>query len=336
MRNYLLHFSLASLFVLLPFLIFAWWAEPINGDLTRIGKWTEHDFGPNATHPQISVKANGRFLVNQDVMVLGDSFSGENLWQSVLADNTGRIIKSFHYDHNCIANWVKAAINERTNKIIIIEVVERDFVKRFGHMSLCPGSEPIPLEVQAGIKGSPRPTWPPTLSMSYLGPAVVNTAELNFSPKKHFQRFTVVNTPLKRGCANFSSRQNDRLLYYAEDDSKQQWSAQAIGDAITGIAQIQQEVERSGKKFIFVIAPDKSSVYQNCFLFGKTEKDSSSINKMLIDSGIHAPDLTALFKGKVGSVIDLYDPDNTHWSEAGYMLLGEELGRYIANFSSGI
>ena len=89
MRIYLIHFFRAVWVILIPCLIFAWWAEPLYGDLTRVGKWTERDFGPNAAHPIIHVKANGRFLANPDIMVLGDSFSEKNLWQSVLSDQMG-------------------------------------------------------------------------------------------------------------------------------------------------------------------------------------------------------------------------------------------------------
>ena len=330
MRNYLLHFFIAGLLFSLPFLIFSWWAEPIYGDLTRIGKWTEHDFGPNAMPPLVQVKASGRSLINSDVTVLGDSFSERNLWQSVLSDNTSHVVKSFHYKNNCISNWIAASISDSTSKIIIVETVERAFVGRFKDVLSCPQTELVPLEVQAGIEGNLRPNWPLTLNFPYLSAAAINTVRLNIFHEKYSKRFTTVNTPLRAGCALFSSRRNDRLLYYADDNLKQEWNAQDIRNAVANVMKIQKEIEQSGKKFVLIIAPDKSSAYQNCLFFNNETKAAPNIIKILVSSGVHVPDLHTLFKANINTIIDLYNPDNTHWSEAGYILAGNEIGEYIS------
>lgn len=336
MRNYLLHFSVAALLVLLPTIFFAWWAEPLSkepnqADLTRIGKWTAHDFGPNAMHPTVHVNASGQSTINPDVMVLGDSFSGLNLWQSVLSHNTGYVVNSFHYDKNCIPNFIGAAIADPASKFIVVETVERSFVERFSHISSCPRTELIPLEAQAGIKAYPRPTWPPTLSLSYLTATAINTAELNIFPEMYFNKFTVVNTPLRTGCVRFSNRRNDRLLYYADDDFKQLWSAQEIRDAVANVLRIQKEVERRGKKFVLVVAPDKSSVYQACLLHKNDTQSMPNITEILISFGVKTPNLLTSFRGNINKIVDLYDPDNTHWSEAGYILAGNEIGKYLSS-----
>lgn len=335
MRNYLLHFFLVVLTILLPLIFFAWWAEPIYGDLTRIGKWAEHDFGPNVAHPQIKVRASSRSLINPDIVVLGDSFTAPNLWQSILSDSTGHIVKSFQYGQNCITNWIEAAIAKPANKIIIVETVERNFVTRFSHISFCPSTEPIPSEVPSGIIANLRPTWPPTLSLSYLMPTAMNTAELNIFPQKESNSVLVVNTPLRAGCSRFSNRRNDRFLYYADDDMKQQWSAQEIRDAVANVLHIQKEVEESGKIFILVIAPDKSAVYQTCLLHNNAIRTMPNINEILIAAGVKAPNMHAIFKEKINTIVDLYDPDNTHWSEAGYILAGETISQYISGTLHG-
>lgn len=332
MSKYLCNLFYVVLVILLPILFFSWWAEPlsINGDLTRIGKWTEHDFGPNATHPSLHIKANSQDQQNPEVMVLGDSFSVGNIWQSVLSDNTGYVVKSFHYESNCITNWIRAATTESNSKFIVIEAVERSFIEKFSNVPRCDSKKTIPLEIHAGIESHERPTWPPTLSLPYLLPSLINTVELNTSRKKYFNRFQVVNVPLKLGCSLFSNRRNNRLLYYSEDDLKRQWSLKQVNTALANILKIQNEVERHGKKFIFIVAPDKSSVYQSCLIDQFANKNEININEMLISSGINAPDMQTLFESNKNLINDLYIPDGTHWSLAGYVLAGEAISEYFS------
>jgi len=336
MRNYLYHFAYVVLPICLFSILFGWWAEPLFGDLTRIGKWTEHDFGPNTEHPIIHFQSSGQSLPNHDVVVLGDSFTARNLWQSVLFDNSGYIVKSFQYgSQNCIPAWIEAAIAEPTNSIIMVETVERSFIERFSHIPSCSNRKPIPSDVPAGITTNLRPDFPPTLNPLYLLYSAINTGKLNIFPEKNFNSNGVINIPLRAECARFSNRRNDRLLYYAEDDMKQQWSAQEIRDAVANVLHIQKEVERSGKKFVFIIAPDKSSVYQTCLLRDNAIRTMPNINEILIASGVNAPNMQTTFKDKINTIVDLYDPDNTHWSEAGYILAGETISRYISGSLHG-
>jgi len=92
-----------------------------------------------------------------------------------------------------------------------------------------------------------------------------------------------------------------------------------------------KNIEQNGKKFIFVVAPDKSSVYQSCMLGGKpTYQAISNINNFLISAGVNAPNLRNIFTDKVNAISDLYEPDNTHWSIAGYKLAGQTVAQYIS------
>ena len=254
------------------------------------------------------------------------------MWQSVFSDTTGHVVKTFGYGQgNCIPNWLKAAIADTSSKIVIVETVERGFIERFNHISSYPKREPVPLEVKAGVEGSLRPTWPLTLSWSYTITTAINVVRSNFLSEKYSKRYMTVNASLRHGCALFSNRRNDRLLYYAEDDLKQHWTEQEMHDAVANVLQIQNEIERSGKKFVFLIAPDKSSIYQMCLLTDNMSFKMPNINEILIASGVNAPNMQSIFKGKINVVVDLYDPDNTHWSEAGYILAGKTIGHYISS-----
>ncbi|WP_347988943.1 hypothetical protein [Methylomonas sp. AM2-LC] len=261
-----------------------------------------------------------------DVMVLGDSFTEQNLWQSVLSEKTGLVVKSFSFEGDCILDWIAAA-KQTDSKIIMIETVERNFLKKFSTLTTCSQHPLLPIYIPAGLKETNRPIWPPSLNFFLLTHTALNTFRLLVQNEHTLKSNNVVNTPILNTCAKFSHRRNDRLLYFADDDLKQNWHEQEIQAAIKNVLQIQKDISMGGKKFILILAPDKSTVYSSCFL-GKNEPQKS-ISEYLISAGVNTPDLTNLFKQDINNIIDLYDPDNTHWSHAGYLLAGNEIGQYV-------
>src|SRR5689334_406455 len=95
---------------------FSFYFESVEGDLTRLGNWAERDFGPRAPQPDVTVKYNGEGIKHPDVLVLGDSFSRSNYWQSYVAQMRGVEILSFHYqDVGCLDNWLRWVMNERAS-----------------------------------------------------------------------------------------------------------------------------------------------------------------------------------------------------------------------------
>ena len=303
MRKYILHFSFVFFLICAPIFGFSLWAEPLYGDLTRIGRWASHDFGPNSSIPTINVKSSGSSLSNSDVVVLGDSFSHRNLWQSVYAEKTNNVVKTYDYG-KCIPAFIKSAIANASNKIVIIETVERSFIQRFNFSSSCSEKLLVPKEIKAEIiGGTPRPTWPLSTDFWYTTTTAKNTIRSGIFNEKYSKRYSTVNTQLYDECALFSNRKNKKLLYYADDDLKYQWSEIEIKAAISNVLNIQNQIERSGKKFIFIIAPDKSSVYKNCIKTGNINSTMPNINQLLINAGVNAPNMHYIFKEKINTII---------------------------------
>src|SRR3990172_13371462 len=105
--SYLLWFTFAVLTFFVIAVPLSIYFEPISGDLTRIGHWSERDFGWNKPQPAVYVHANGTSISNPQVVVLGDSFSHPNIWQSYLAEFLHLEILSFQYqDVGCVDNWL--------------------------------------------------------------------------------------------------------------------------------------------------------------------------------------------------------------------------------------
>jgi len=326
-----------TILLLIPFGVFAtlFWilallVDPVAGDLTRIGGWTENDFGWNAQQPVIKIVANDRAIVDPDMVVLGDSFSiTNNYWQSVLTLKLDKKILSFGIDDvGCIDNWVRWAKDVSTARVVLIEVVERNFIRRFRLLSSCEESSPIPIEMLSGITSPSRPTWPPTMDARYLFRTAINSARLIASPRSSIRSDNTVNAPIRRACARFSNRRSDRLLYYMGDDRKKRWTDDEIKRAVANVRMLQNEFSRAGKRFIFVLVPDKSTVYQDCLIKHDAVK-LPNVTSQLILAGVHMPDLLTIFRADSDSVVDLYLPDNTHLSESGYLLMAARVEKFM-------
>src|SRR3569832_2918101 len=177
MRRYLLYFS-ATVFSILLLTAFLGLInkpfEPQTNKKTHKNKKTEKDFGWNAPQPDIQIAANGKAITNPDILVLGDSFSKDNVWQSVTAAKTHQQILSFEIAHvGCISHWFSYALNHPTAKTIVIESVERSFLANFKNLTKCNFGTPEPFETHPWVTAPSRKTWPPewhiqrTFKLSY-------------------------------------------------------------------------------------------------------------------------------------------------------------------------
>lgn len=332
MRRYLRYFLAPVIAIGSCAAVLSMYFEPLSGDLTRIGFFSERDFGRNGPQPVIKVLANGKAVHNPDVLVLGDSFSEHNLWQSELAEHGDHRILSFLYDHpTCIRQWLDYALARPGPKTVIVQTVEREFVGRYTRIRQCRPDRPVTFEVSPSKTRVIRATWPPALHLSYTFHTALNTWKLRHE-RGQFRSGQVINTPLRSGCAAFTNRRADRLLYYAPDDRKLKWTAQQITAAAENIKRIQREFAAHGKHFIFVLVPDKSSTYRNCISGGGNNEARKRINptRALLAAGVNAPDLMRAFEQNAGRIDDLYLPDDTHLSPAGYVLMAKEIAPLLA------
>ncbi len=313
------------------FWILALLIDPVVGDLTRTGNWAENDFGWNAPQPVINIVPNDVSISDPDIVVLGDSFSiTDNYWQSVLFRDFGWKTLSYGVDKvGCINNWVHWAIHTSRAKVVVIEVVERQFVRKFLSLGSCSRLIPVPIQMPVGPTLAGRNSWPPSLDSRYLFETAINSARLFAGPGETIRTGISVNVPIRPGCAKFSSRRRDRLLYYAGDERKNSWTPKDIASAIANVIKLENEFARGGKRFIFALVPDKSSVYQGCLL-RRTEVELPDISNQLSLAGVDAPDLFTLFTDNANRIVDLYLPDNTHLGSRGYLLMAGAIEKAIA------
>ncbi|MET3130521.1 hypothetical protein AAKU55_000778 [Oxalobacteraceae bacterium GrIS 1.11] len=326
MRRFLIFFALTSALVLLPAACLSVYFQPLDGDLTRIGAYAERDFGWNAPHPVINIHKNGKSMTDPDILVLGDSFSEHNIWQSILSDQLHKKILSFRIDQvGCINGWLEYALNQSTAKTVVLETVERNFLDRMLNLD-CKDGNFHPFELAATTSALTRPNWPPELRVNQTFQVAINTLKMTANPNLTLNG-NVVNATIKPACAKFSNRHADRILYYPVDRDKLRWPPEEQARAISNVMRLQQRFTGQGKKLVFIVVPDKLSVYQDCLLADpdRTARKRVNIIQTLIASGANTPDLLHQFQQQIGVTVDLYNPNNTHLSESGYLSMARQI-----------
>jgi hypothetical protein len=312
--------------------------EPLVGDLTRTGNFAERDFGWQASQPVIQVAGNGTSMADPDILVLGDSFSSSNVWhrsnfwQSVVTGRLNQKIQSFEFARvGCVDNWLAYALNHPTAKTIVIESVERAFLSNFKDLPTCTSRIPAPFEAGPWTTAPNRRTWPPEWHIYRTFMVSINTVAMQLSPHAAIRDDKAVNAPIDRSCAKFSNRRSDRILYFSQDEEKFQWKQKDVARATSNILRMQKLASDHGKKFVLMLVPDKLSTYQKCLLnTGNFDTGKEpEITASLIHAGVHSPDMLGAFRENANKIEDLYRPNDTHVSEAGYILMGETLAQFL-------
>jgi acetyltransferase AlgX (SGNH hydrolase-like protein) len=335
MRRYLVYFSATvlglALLLMLVALAFGTF-ERLTGDLTRIGFYPERDFGWNAVQPAIDILPSRADARDADVLVLGDSFSEDNAWQSILSARTGRRLSSFQYaDDDCFDDFVQFAIRHAPSDLVIVETVERRFSPRFGETKSCAVSKVRPVVAVAGKTPETRAVWPPELHVNQTIRGALNVWKMNAKPQALLATKMVVNVPLVPNCARFSNRRSDRILYYKEDEEKSRWTVAQQQHAVEGLARLHQTLAAHGKRMLVVVVPDKSTVYRDCL---PASAQSATFNgfkpvQALKAAGVPVVDLLPDFTRRSKEVVDFYNPNDTHLSAWGFVALADGVQAYF-------
>ena len=342
--NLILLIPLGGLFAVFIFL--SLWVEPIEGDLTRSGGFTENDFGWNDpqqlfSYPLFKLAGNRKYDRYYDVVVLGDSFSltfPRAQWQNYFVRATGLSLITYKVDDIDIESFVaNPAYKDHPPRIVIYETVERSFVGRGTKWNkenceptafFKPPWKPIPL------KPGNQPTSPhsrdtraglfhPNLSSGVY--FLKRSIKQAFNKKSH----RAIKIALNRNDL-LSNRQSGELLVYRNDFERYQVSKENLNQATCGLSYIQNAFQKNRKTFfVGMIAPDKLTAYQ------KFTKDFGHENIYWMDEvskhlELHAPrfDL-ALQKGIALGGQDVYLPNDTHWGSAGHRIVAQTLIKYL-------
>jgi SGNH hydrolase-like domain, acetyltransferase AlgX len=316
---------------LITFFCLGWYIQPVVGDLTRQGNFSERDFGWNAQQPIIKTLENPNGNP-PDVIVLGDSFSASNQWQSVVMQKTGKNLLTFHWNSlghpSCLESWIKSIKNNYPSaNEIIIQSIERHYVFRFKTVQkTCNLDSSRYLKIKAGQSLAHR-----GFEIDSVMPDPIYALLSIANQYRSFQQHTVsgesVIAPLNRSNL-FSNKRSDYLLYFKNDNLKKDWTSADVETAAQNIKQIEQVAQVNGLNLTVAIVPDKSTAYRQYLKTPQFSKEQPNLWHVLSAKNINHVSLDNALIPSTSNVKDLYLPNDTHLSTRGFILMAE----YIANF----
>ncbi len=324
-------FIIAFIMPVLIYLSLAFYIKKPESILTRMGQWSEQDYGPQKLDPVIHVHANGTHDTDAEVSVLGDSFSRWNYWQSILSDSTGAKHQSYHFGEvGCVENWIEWLIKNPppSLKIVMIERIEEGYLETFLYNFTCTIGEiePKMFTIEDHQTSSKKKALAPAFDSDYLYLTAKNTLSLSLNPEDSFYNGKVYNQPLKRDDL-FSNRRSDRLLSIFLDAVKngQDWTSEQFNQASQNILNMKNRLAVHGIELVIIVVPDKTSVYEDLIANPVVTSKAEAITASLQTYGIHTIDLFTYFRHVRDEIIDLYSPNDLHLSLAGYIAMAHQI-----------
>ena len=302
----------------------------LSGDLTRIGRLDENDFGWRLQQPAIPAGLLKSYPLNEaDVLVIGDSFSYGLVWQSRLIQAGFRpatlrwdVFKPCSIGPNMGEVIRRAGYNGR---YLVIENVEHGLQHRME--ASCKLDE---LPRTSAYTTSPPPASPPTghaslfsnrepLGGDWVIHALINKMRLvHFDTAKGYMDFGQDGARVVPvdGCAQFSSRLCNYGLFYSHDFDKDTFGASA------NVLAVNDSLRKAGLVPVWLAIPDKATIYLG---YGKLNAHPyvDVWREFARHGELTAPDLGAAFTQASRTMKDFYKPDDVHLSNNGYLYLGD-------------
>lgn len=301
-----------------------------QGDLTRMAQLPEKLFGWRRPQPSLAPELFRQAPWQQaDVLVIGDSFSEPRVWQSVLTQRGLKVRTETWGTVQGICEdfipWLRK--QGFAGKYVVFERVERslagDIPKSLAckHM-LTHGSTPDGPGTPPVVSFDPdEKNYTGRLSVGIRTRLNVMRYEHDFgdaAPASWLLPNGVRLSRMEEGCSLFSHQRCKDVLFLSED------RAEDLGDeTLEGMAVINARL--TGITPIWVIVPNKSTAY--------LYPDKRFWDKA--ESRLGAPNILREVRQAIRQgAIDLYPANNTHFSTAGYLLLGDAVNRRLLALES--
>ena len=289
------------------------------GDLARIGRVSEHEFGWTVEPPHVDPALLHAAPVDKaDILVIGDSFSYSHRWQSVLAKNGYAVSTAFWSDIDeslCddFDGWLAASGFH--GKLVIVESVERVLGMRLAHTQQC-AHMAGPLVAQADPLAPPLDhvpgfalNWNAQLVSGWLTSRCTRAAMAG-KVRSGCNPLTLAR-PVANGCKLFSNRRCDMALFLLDD--------QTLGEVTPDhVAQMQAfSKAHAAVPILWMVVPNKTTTYLD-------PAHSQAFVKALAPTGL-GPDLFTFAQQEKTQMRDFYFPNDTHLSMQGQLVLGERM-----------
>jgi hypothetical protein len=246
------------------------------------------------------------------------------VWQTKLVADGFKVSTAFSHDVPLCADLGNLLrVSGFSGKYLIIESIERFFQQNMN--SNCKNNS----HYKAVSTGLTSP--PPVNRLRSSGfdsgfsfgvgwsiKVFVNEIQLKINairPKEGLMAFGGVQVSAMDGCRFFSNKLCNYGLFYNQDFSKETFVS------TDKVLELNQSLQRVGIQAIWLIIPDKSTVYLG---YGRYNKYPYNNIWHELDRypELTAPDLGEEFIQKAINIKDFYAPNNTHLSTEGYLYLG--------------
>ncbi len=307
--------------VICPLAWFALQFTEFTGDLTRIGKWREKDFGWTIQQPTIADKDLISSPINEaDVLVIGDSFSEPLVWQSVLLENGFKVttLTWSQIGDLCADVGEKIKSSGFKGKHIFIQSAERLVNKQFARSASCEKTYQWPKDLISRQAKAPTQDVQMSEAIHLNGQLTVGIQTIYHSlalrlSNDYYRLYNwkskgAVIQPLENGCQSFSHTKCEWGLFFSEDYKRPSLTIENIKQV-----KIIQESLRA-YRVTWLIIPNKSSIYHRVV----DSQFWSALSKEKL-----GPNLWTIFHEQKMIVRDLYAPNDTHLSTNGYRILGK-------------
>ncbi len=320
-------FFLLVLSILILYTITGFYFLPLasyEGDLTRIGKLPEIQFGWTKPQPAIAPALLQQSSWSEaDVLVIGDSYSKPHLWQSVLVSHGLKVHTEDWINVQAVCadfqSWLSSL--KFKGKYVILENAERGVEGNLNKSLECKNMR---YRNYAYPQLAPPDTLPDRARTDYSGQLSVgimtrlHMLEYEYlGSKPAFKTWQVSKEVrlerLANGCELFSHPRCRDVLFFNED---------RMNDFDDSMYKKMSTLETRlpGLVVIWAVVPDKSTAYLNPNkLFWQQAKEH-----------FLAPDLLSTFREAIqDKTVDLYRANDTHLSTLGFLIMGQELSRFI-------
>jgi len=323
--------------------------QPINGDLTRIGAFSESEYGWNTPQRVFSKPLFGSSVSDRpDVLVIGDSFATamtNHQWQNHVVTTTGLSVSTVSsYDLTIDQVMSDPDYQARPPRFLVLTLVERHFPSVLARQARCdapgpaaavpavpPSIRPVmPIPVVADGVEISRPTeWTDWRDVT-LGLAVKRVVRESIYRWQGRQLTKTWQYRLSRSDLFSNTLPHHILVFRGDVEKTAQWREAGPAGVDCLLADLRRKVEANGHtRLVVLLAPDKLTAYTPWItdpsVRGLSELDALASRHPDLIPPVHR----ALEAAIAAGTPDVYLPNNTHWGIKGHLVAGQVVADFL-------
>ncbi len=325
--------------------------QPLTGDLTRIGGYTENEYGWNSPQQEFSkiffhtISDISEYRSYYDVLVLGDSFTfleRKKSWLNFFANSSGLQIAAFNQVNFSLKDIIESpGFQDYPPQLLIYETVERGVINNLLFQDLDDSHSPALTKnpvLHVAIRPLHKETKTIHRNLRHPDLETMISESSSFlvtSLKRDVLGITKsIEYRLQGQSQLFSNIKDHSLLVSTRDLEKTGVKEQSIQSTAERLIRARNMTSQNGKTtFLPLIIPDKLSIYQQFVQIDINEYKALIpwINDYVTLVRTDIPLLEAV----ANRITDLYMPNDTHTGSRGNRIIAEVVLNWINSVQDG-